>query len=118
MVAMHSVGFDYGTSHCAVGAVVDGAVQLLPLEGAEKLVPSMLWYPDVRFELPLDARGRLRTDSAAFARLRFGNEALAQYLQSPAAGYFVKSPKSFLGAPGLLPQVRTRFERIVAAMMA
>lgn len=114
---MHCIGFDYGTSHCAAGLATDQGVTLLPLEQDRTLVPSMLWSPDVRFDLPQDAEGRLRADSNAFAQLRFGSDALAAYLEDPNAGYFVKSPKSFLGTPGLLREVRARFERIVATMM-
>lgn len=115
---MHSIGFDYGTSHCATGIATERGVRLLALEGDAHLIASMLWSPDVRFELPLDSAGRLRTDSERFTQLCFGNEALARYLEDPGTGFFVKSPKSFLGAPGLLKEVRSRFERIVAAMMA
>lgn len=115
---MHRIGFDYGTSHCAAGLAGPAGVQLLPVEQRSTLMPSMLWSPEVKFDLPLDGGGRLRTDSAAFAALRFGSAALATYLENPGTGYFVKSPKSFLGAPGLLREVRARFERIVGAMMA
>ncbi|MFK7913065.1 MAG: molecular chaperone [Pseudomonadales bacterium] len=115
---MHSIGFDYGTSHCAAGIETDAGVRLLPLEADQNLVASMLWAPDPRFELPVDAQGRLRTDTRRFQELRFGNDALARYLEDPGTGYFVKSPKSFLGTPGLLKEARARFERIVAAMMA
>ncbi|MEM1230054.1 MAG: molecular chaperone [Pseudomonadota bacterium] len=115
---MTYIGFDYGTSHCAAGLATAEGVRMAALDEGAPLLPSMLWAPDVRFDLPLDAQGRIRTDSDAFGALRFGSEALADYLRAPSRGYFVKSPKSFLGAPGLLPVVRERFERVVGAMMA
>ncbi len=49
--------------------------------------------------------------------LSFGQQALKNYLQEPDEGYYIKSPKSFLGASGLLPQQMELFEDIVAAMM-
>ncbi len=115
---MHYIGFDYGTSHCAAGLATPAGVRMATLDDGGPLLPSMLWAPDVRFDLPLDAQGRIRTESDAFLALRFGSQALADYLRAPSQGYFVKSPKSFLGAPGLLPVVRERFERVVGAMMA
>ena len=39
-------------------------------------------------------------------------------MQEPDEGYYIKSPKSFLGASGLLPQQIDLFEDIVAAMMS
>ena len=50
--------------------------------------------------------------------LSFGQQALNNYLQEPDEGYYIKSPKSFLGASGLLPQQVELFEDIVAAMMS
>ncbi|KZZ63279.1 molecular chaperone, partial [Oleiphilus sp. HI0128] len=46
-----------------------------------------------------------------------GHEAFEEYLQWPGEGYFVKSPKSFLGASGLRPEAVFLFEDIVTAMM-
>ena len=50
--------------------------------------------------------------------LSFGQQALNNYLQEPDEGYYIKSPKSFLGASGLLPQQVDLFEDIVASMMS
>lgn len=47
----------------------------------------------------------------------FGLSALAQYIEDPEEVYFVKSPKSFLGANGLKPQQLALFEDLVCAMM-
>jgi len=49
--------------------------------------------------------------------LFFGRAAFQQYFDWPEDGYFVKSPKSFLGASGLQPQQLGFFEDIVTAMM-
>ena len=47
----------------------------------------------------------------------FGRAAFAEYYDFPEEGYFVKSPKSFLGASGLRPEQVFFFEDIVTAMM-
>ncbi|MEM7219347.1 MAG: molecular chaperone [Pseudomonadota bacterium] len=111
-------GFDYGTSHCAIGRWVDDAVHLVPVEGDATLIGSALHAPSVRLELPQTRSGALATDTVAFRDLSFGAAALDAYLRDPTEGYFVRSPKSFLGASGLPGSVRERFVTVVAAMMA
>ena len=44
--------------------------------------------------------------------------ALDAYLDDPEEGYYIKSPKSFLGASGLVDSQINLFEDIVAAMMS
>ncbi len=111
-------GFDYGTSHCSLAVFHDSGLQVAPLEGDASLIPSTLWAPRANLDFRHDAQQQLDMDSQSFQDLRFGEAALAAYLADPTQGYFVKSPKSFLGAPGLLPEVKQRFVSIVAAMMA
>ncbi len=110
-------GFDYGTSHCALGLWRDSAVQLVALENGEPLIPSTLHAPKVALDLPRTARACLKFDSPQFAELRFGEAALTEYLADPTRGYFVKSPKSFLGVAGLTDDIRERFVTVVGAMM-
>ena len=110
-------GFDYGTSHCAIGLWADDGVQLATLEADQPLVPSTLYAPSMRLALPV-TQGKLRLDSQGFTDLRFGAAALREYLRNPTQGYFVKSPKSFLGVAGLNAEIRERFVTVVAAMMA
>jgi hypothetical chaperone protein len=112
-------GFDYGTSNCSIGVVRDGRVELLSLEGDATQIPSTLYAPrpeDQAARVAADVRG---IDPAAlrFEDLRFGAAALAEYLRQPAEGYFVKSPKSFLGARGVSEEMRSRLTAIVGAMM-
>ena len=52
------------------------------------------------------------------SELVFGKAALNKYLEDPEEGYYIKSPKSFLGASGLAPTQIQLFEDIVAAMMS
>jgi hypothetical chaperone protein len=112
-------GFDYGTSNCSIGLVREGRVRLVPLEAGELLIPSTLYAPRPQGleRAVADIRG-LDVTTRSFDELRFGRAALAAYLDAPAAGYFVKSPKSFLGANGLGDEIRARFVGVVAAMMA
>lgn len=111
-------GFDYGTSHCSLAVLQGAHIRLAPLEGDATLIPSTLWAPRANLDFRHDAQQQLELSSQSFQDLRFGEAALASYLADPTQGYFVKSPKSFLGAPGLLPEVKQRFVSIVAAMMA
>ena len=113
-------GFDYGTSNCSIGLLRDGEVRLVSLEGGDSLIPSTLYAPRPQIQLErsvADIRG-LDVTAHSFEELRFGRAALAAYLEAPSAGYFVKSPKSFLGAKGLSDEIKARFIGVVAAMMA
>lgn len=137
-------GFDFGTSNCAMALCerVGQVPQLLALEGDKVFVPSALYALDreliceqVGLNIP-DAvlkteyiaqragqlgRARRVRQEEGFApseqSLYVGHGAYAQYLADPREGYFIKSPKSFLGASGLRPESVAFFEDIVTAMM-
>ena len=134
-------GFDYGTSNCAIGVMQDGAVRLLPVDGERSFMPSALYalgreliceqvglhlsgaqrdeFIQLR-HVPLQAARRVRNelDLAVDEQAMFvGHEAFRHYFADPEEGYFVKSPKSFLGASGLRPEFVHFFEDIVTAMM-
>ncbi len=140
-------GFDYGTSNCAMGIITPNTssssnVQLLALEQGKAFMPSTLYA--LERELICEQVGlaiqpanikqdflTLRSNSLAQARrirqqesldaseqsLFFGRAAFEEYYDFPEEGYFVKSPKSFLGASGLRPEQVFFFEDIVTAMM-
>ncbi len=91
---------------------------MVPLEDGEPLIASTLYAPKADFELELGDDAVLDMASQSFRNLSFGQVALDAYLRDPTEGFFVKSPKSFLGAPGLPEAVKERFISIVAAMMA
>jgi len=111
-------GFDYGTSHCSISLWRDDTVVPVAVQGTDSLIESTLYAPKADFELELGDDAVLDMGSQSFSSLRFGAAALEAYLQDPTEGYFVKSPKSFLGAPGLNERVKDRFISVVAAMMA
>ncbi len=108
-------GFDYGTSHCSIGLVRDRSVELVPLEDGATMIPSTLFAPRPNDQLDSDT---IEFTPEILSELRFGKAALDQYLVEPTEGFFVKSPKSFLGASGLSEEVKERFIMVVAAMMA
>ncbi len=110
-------GFDYGTSHCSIALWGDHGVTMVPVENGATLIASTLYAPKADFELELGDDAVLDMTTRSFASLRFGTPALEAYLRDPTEGYFVKSPKSFLGAPGLSERVKERFISVVAAMM-
>lgn len=133
------IGFDYGTSNCAVAIMNEGKPTLLPLEGESVYIPSTLCAPtreSVSEHLfrhlnisPSDNVGeQLLRRSLAFNRdegielvsddIVFGQAALDLYLKDPRDVYYVKSPKSFLGASGLHEVQISFFEDLVCAMMA
>lgn len=137
-------GFDYGTSNCAMGVFSPDAdqVSLVKLEQQSAFMPSMVYalHRDLITEqlgLALPS-GRLRDEfvgarsnqlaQAQQFRLHeglpadetvvfVGYQAFEEYLQWPGEGYFVKSPKSFLGASGLRIEAINLFEDLVTLMM-
>ncbi len=136
------VGFDYGTSNCAMAYAKQGQAQLLPLYNDQAFVPSTLYayerafiaeaiwqqlddpvakaqFAQSRASLLGQSRaGKYEHDFANVSEgLFFGDEAIAHYISAPTEGYFIKSPKSFLGASGLRQQSVDFFEDVVAAMM-
>lgn len=132
------IGFDYGTANCSVAIMRDGAPQMLTLENGSSLLPSMLCAPTREavsewlyrcHDVPAtgdENKALLRRAMAANreedihvtdASVQFGLAALQQYMDDPEEVWFVKSPKSFLGASGLKPQQVALFEDLVCAMM-
>ncbi len=136
------IGFDYGTSNCGVATMENGQPKITPLLGRESYIASNLYAPNrdmivnwLAQQLPENQRSnylierkyQLQKGQAALheltsdgisSELLFGKTALAQYLDDPEEGYYIKSPKSFLGASGLAESQILFFEDIVACMMS
>ncbi len=125
------IGFDYGTANCSVAVMRDGKPQLLKMENDSTLLPSMLCAPTREsvsewlyrhHDVPADddetqallrraIRYNREEDIDVTAKsVQFGLSSLAQYIDDPEEVWFVKSPKSFLGASGLKPQQVALFE--------
>lgn len=132
------IGFDYGTANCSVAVMREGKPQLLALENGSPLLPSMLcapvreavseWLyrqhdvPATGAETEALLRRALRYNreediDVGAGSVQFGLASLQQYIDDPEEVWFVKSPKSFLGANGLKPQQVALFEDLVCAMM-
>jgi hypothetical chaperone protein len=132
------VGFDYGTANCSVAVMQEDTPQLLKMENDSTLLPSMLCAPtrEAVSEWLYRHHNVPATGSETQALLRravsynreedidvqassvqFGLNSLRHYVEDPQEVYFVKSPKSFLGASGLKPQQIALFEDLVCAMM-
>lgn len=132
------IGFDYGTANCSVAVMRDNNAHLLALENNDPYLPSMLCAPtreavsewlNRHGQVPAgsDENLALLRRSISFNReedipvnansVNFGLQALSTYMEDPEEVYFVRSPKSFLGANGLKPQQIALFEDLVCAMM-
>ena len=138
---MIHVGLDYGTSQCAVAVATTEGVLPIPLETQQPYLLSCLYAQDrsligdriAQFlkgdeqRIFVEKRQALLRLAAASKRelhiqnsldaISFGAEALAQHISDPTEGYFIKSPKSFLGASGLRADMVDFFEDVVTAMM-
>ncbi len=135
------IGFDYGTSNCAVGVMRNGQPEIVSLPEHGRFIPSTLYAPNRDVIVHWLYQGLSQSDKVLFKKQRsqplqkaqhalrelvldgispdlfFGQAALARYLDEPEEGYYIKSPKSFLGASGLVDAQINLFEDIVAAMM-
>lgn len=135
-------GFDFGTSNCAIGLYQDGQPTLVSLPDHGSYMPSTLFAPtrDVisgwlyqklkqnnmadayqnaraqHIDMSLGALREALLDGFD-SELLFGQQAFDAYMEDPFDGYYVKSPKSFLGASGLSPRHCQWFEDIIAATM-
>ncbi len=134
-----SLGFDFGTANCCVAHLVDGKVSPIPLVDDNIYLPSTLCAPNAESVSEylfrcLDIAPSNDTNQAVLRRaikinreegldihaddVKFGHQVLKLYLEDPKDVYFVKSPKSFLGAMGLRDMQLSYFEDLVCAMMS
>ncbi|XYK65213.1 molecular chaperone [Serratia nematodiphila] len=132
------IGFDYGTANCSVAVMRDHGPELLTLENNAPYLPSMLCAPTREavseclhrhWQIPTGSEENQQLLRRAISYNReedipvngdsvlFGLQALTHYMEDPEEVYFVRSPKSFLGANGLKPQQIALFEDLVCAMM-
>ncbi|MGL4270492.1 MAG: molecular chaperone [Plesiomonas sp.] len=132
------IGFDYGTANCSMGYMTEHGPRLLTLENDSPYLPSMLSAPSREavseylyrhWQIPAEGAASTQLLRSAINSnreediqvtpgcLSFGQQALSQYMREPDEVYFVKSPKSFLGANGLKPLQVALFEDLVCAMM-
>ncbi|TDO99448.1 molecular chaperone [Marinomonas balearica] len=135
-------GFDYGTSNCAMGVFENNEPQLIPLEGEKVFLPSALYafsrdfitegvaksiQDEIARRSYIESRKAILTRAQRVRReedyqaddqvVFYGREAFSEYYSYPDEGYFIKSPKSFLGGSGLRNEHIRFFEDIVTLMM-
>lgn len=134
-----AIGFDFGTSNCAIAHVNGDRVATIPLTGDQPLMLSALCAPtresvseylfrcrEIKPSTEVGEnmlRRAIAENRAEGIEVRpedvlFGRQALDQYLEDPDFVYYVKSPKSFLGTLQLREAQLAFFEDIVCAMMA
>ena len=138
------VGFDYGSSNCAMGVMDEQGVKLINLEAERTYLPSTLYAQHNALVVDYVAKqlqNRNATEAARYCESRantlnslpairrdlglsqsesglaIGSAAISEYIDFPEEGYFVKSPKSFFGAVGLKAQQIAFFEDIATAMI-
>ncbi|GAD80835.1 molecular chaperone [Vibrio ezurae] len=133
-----AIGFDYGTANCSVAHIIDNQAIHIPLDNDQKYISSTLCAPtseaisEYLFRrkniLPITEHGEAILKRAIRSNqeegidvmeeeILFGQAALDLYLQEPKDVYYIKSPKSFLGARGLKEVQLAFFEDLVCAMM-
>lgn len=135
------VGFDYGSANCAVGVMKEGEVELLKLTETSNYLTSTLYAMDRDLIAEAVLNSLAPTQQAQYRQLRasqlsrarqarheldldpseqavfVGEQAVSHYLDMPEEGFYVRSPKSFLGATGLRVDQIALFEDIVTLMM-
>ena len=108
-------GIDFGTSSSSLGIWQDGRPVLVPLDGDSVRLASVLHTART------GPRGRevltLEQAIAAGHATVFGEEAIQSQIEDPLLGFFVKSPKTFLGAELKRSQLQL-FTDIVTRMLA
>jgi len=108
-------GLDFGTSSSSLGIWRDGRPVLVPLDGESLRLASVLHVART------SPRGRevLSLDQALAANHAtvFGEAAIESQIEDPLLGFFVKSPKTFLGAELKRSQLQL-FTDIVTRMLA
>src|SRR5215831_17123300 len=78
---MIACGLDFGTSNSAIGVVCAGSAELAPLEAANTLMPSAVFF-----------------DYETKGRVLFGNAAVEAYV-GQTEGRLMRALKSILGSP-------------------
>jgi hypothetical chaperone protein len=135
------VGFDYGSANCSIGAWINEKIELIPLSENSNYLPSTLYAMDRELIAEAVYNGLPEALKAEFSHLRssqlmrakiirheldllineptvfVGQAAIDAYLEMPEEGFYVRSPKSFLGATGLRAEQVALFEDIVTLMM-
>lgn len=110
-------GLDFGTSNSALGIWQDEQPRLLTLDEARRFMSSTLYVEKSAsfYQLPEHSQTLIQAVERP-AAIIYGQPAIGAFLHAPEEGFFIKSPKSFLGARLKPQQIRT-YQQIVLLMM-
>jgi hypothetical chaperone protein len=110
-------GLDFGTSNSAIGIWENQQPRLLRLDETRTFMSSTLYVEKspAFYQLPPHAQTLLQAIEHP-ADIIFGHPAIQHFLDAPEDGFFIKSPKSFLGAR-LKPQQLRTYQHIVYLML-
>jgi hypothetical chaperone protein len=91
--------------------------ELLGDDQLKAIVLGRIRREQMQSEMDVEQANTLAEALAASDRALFGEEAVAQHSLAPDEGFFVKSPKSFLGTELRFEQIET-YSEIITKMMA
>jgi len=117
------IGIDFGTSNCAVAALVDNLPTLIVVdensENPYKIRSAIYLAQDESGTDSHDAKANEQTlnDMLAAGEILFGERGFNAFLETPHEGRYVNSPKNFLGAK-IPKRLLDSFETLVVRFLS
>ena len=117
------IGIDFGTSNCAVAALVNDLPTLIVVdensENPYKIRSAIYLAHDESGDDSHDAKANEQTlnDMLAAGEILFGEQGFNAFLQTPHEGRYVNSPKNFLGAK-IPKRLLDSFEKLVVRFLS
>jgi len=117
------IGIDFGTSNCAVAALVNDLPTLIVVdensENPYKIRSAIYLAHDQSGADSHDAKANEQTlnDMLAAGEILFGEQGFNAFLQTPHEGRYVNSPKNFLGAK-IPKRLLDSFETLVVRFLS
>ncbi|RBW42607.1 molecular chaperone [Psychromonas sp. B3M02] len=117
------IGIDFGTSNCAVAALVDNLPTLIVVDensdNPYKIRSAIYLAHDESGADSHDAKANEQTlnDMLAAGEILFGEQGFKAFLETPHEGRYVNSPKNFLGAK-IPKRLLDSFETLVVRFLS
>ena len=117
------IGIDFGTSNCAVAALVDDQPRLIKVDlqsdNPYKIRSAIYLSQDESGADSQDAKANEQTlnDMLAAGDILFGEDGFNAFLLTPHEGRYVNSPKNFLGAK-IPKRLLDNFETLVVRFLS
>ena len=117
------IGIDFGTSNCAVAALVNDLPTLIVVDensdNPYKIRSAIYLAHDQSGADSLDAKANEQTltDMLAAGEILFGEQGFNAFIQTPHEGRYVNSPKNFLGAK-IPKRLLDSFETLVVRFLS